>query len=357
MKKVLFPVKVILLLLTMGLIGSNLVAQDLEETLTRLSADAASAYVKPIASGFGADLNSGWVTRVPEATKFSFNISFGVVAMGTFFGDPDRTFSSEGTFRFNQTQANQLIPASVTNPATRQQLINIITNSDIDVGLNGPTIVGSKTDNVKIEFKGGTYTANNETVNLPAQEVELTGVGGILEDLPLLPLAAPQLSVGTVYGTELAIRFLPSIKINDDLGEFSYFGIGVNHNVGQWIPTPIPVDISVGIFTQSLKVGDFFKSSAFQFGVFAGKTFGAGVFSVSPYLGLSMESSSMEVSYDFKSSTPAGDVTVPIKFELEGENSFRLRIGTSFNIAVLKIFVDYNLAKYNSVSAGIGFGF
>lgn len=350
-------VKMVLFLLTAGVLGGNIFAQDLKETLSSLSSDAASSYVNPIVSGFGANLNSGWVTRVPEAKIFSLDVTVGVVAMGTFFSDPDKSFNSEGKFRFNSTQANQLIPSSVTNPTTRQQLINIITSNDIEVGISGPTIVGVKSENVKVTFKGGSYTANNETVNLPAQEIELNGVGGILEDIPLLPLAAPQINIGTVYGTELAFRFLPSIKINDDLGEFSYFGFGVNHNVGQWIPTPIPLDISLGLFTQTLKVGDFFKSSAFQIGLFAGKTFGAGAFSVSPYIGLSTESSNMEVSYDFEVMTPAGLEEIPVRFDLKGENAFRLRIGTSFNLAIVKIFIDYNVAKYNSVSAGLGFGF
>ena len=55
----------------------------------------------PTVSAFGADLNSGWVHRVPKATIFGIDIELGFVAMGTFFSDNNKTFSTSGTFRFN----------------------------------------------------------------------------------------------------------------------------------------------------------------------------------------------------------------------------------------------------------------
>ncbi|MDP3682620.1 MAG: hypothetical protein Q8S01_01690, partial [Ignavibacteria bacterium] len=42
-------------------------SQTLQETLSNLSNDAAQAYVSPIISGFGANLNSGWVHKSPSS--------------------------------------------------------------------------------------------------------------------------------------------------------------------------------------------------------------------------------------------------------------------------------------------------
>jgi hypothetical protein len=54
-------------------------------------------------------------------------------------------------------------------------------------------------------------------------------VHGLLEDLPALPLFAPQLTVGTIYGTQASFRFVPTYDVTD-LGDFKYFGFGLQHN-------------------------------------------------------------------------------------------------------------------------------
>ena len=86
--------------------------KDLQTVLQSLSKDAAIAYVGPTVSALGANLNSGWVHGAPKATIFGIDIEFGFVAMGTFFSDNNKTFSTSGTYRFNRQQADQLVPSS-----------------------------------------------------------------------------------------------------------------------------------------------------------------------------------------------------------------------------------------------------
>jgi hypothetical protein len=94
---------------------------ELEQTLAKITGDASKAYVAPISSAFGANLNSGWVHSAPKATKFSLDIEVGFVAMATLFGSSNQTFTSSGKFRFNSAQAEQLIPSNITNPLVRAQ--------------------------------------------------------------------------------------------------------------------------------------------------------------------------------------------------------------------------------------------
>jgi hypothetical protein len=337
------------LLMFTVLLSLNLFPQsnDLQSTLQKLSKDAATAYVGPTVSAFSANLNSGWVHRVPKATIFGIDIELGFVAMGTFFSDNNKTFSTSGTFRFNTAQATQLVQGA---PAAAQSgLIAQIIKQDFTVGISGPTIVGSKSDTVKIGFKGATI--NGYTI--PSQNLT-TGVIGLLENMPVFPLFAPQLTIGTFYGSSVAIRYVPAIKLDSKIGDFSYFGIGVQHNPGLWLPFPLPLEVSVGIFTQTMKLGTVFQSTATTFGIYGSKTFGPGAFNVTPYAGLSYESGSSDVSYDYIIDTPVPGTPQHLSFNLTAENSVRLMLGAAFKLGFISLNVDYNIASYNVVNAGIG---
>lgn len=320
---------------------------ELEQTLAKITGDASKAYVAPISSAFGANLNSGWVHSAPKATKFSLDIEVGFVAMATLFGSSNQTFSSSGSFRFNSAQAEQLIPSNITG-TQRAQIKNEILSRDFTVTISGPTIVGKKTDSIKVVFPGATIqgqTLAQKTIVLP--------VTGYLEELPALPLAVPQVTLGTVFGTQVAFRYLPEFDISPDLGKFKYTGFGIQHNPTMWFPFPIPINLSVGYFTQSLEVGKVFKTSASMFGIFASKRFGPGALNIEPYLGFSMESSNIDVQYDVVYDTPTGPSPATIKYTLEGENSTRITIGATLKLALLGLSVDYSLAKYNTVSASL----
>jgi len=339
-------------------------SQDLQETLTKLTGNAGEAYVSPIISAFGSNLNSGWVHKSPSSKIFGIDLEIGVVAMGTMFGDNNKTFSSSGTFRFSQSQARSIIDNSTHDPklalmtsAQKDALAAKVAQQDFTVGISGPTIVGSKESEVMVGFSGADVSYNGLTYKVDPKEIA-TGAKGFLGDIPALPMAAPQFSIGTVYGTMASFRFLPSVNIQD-LGKFSYFGFGLQHNPAMFIPVPLPVDISAAFFTQTLKVGEIFKATATTFGIYASKTFGWAFLSIAPFAGVSMESSSVDVSYDVNYATPVPGVTVPgkIAFTMKGENSTRLTVGTSIKLAILNISADYSFAKYKAASLGVNFIF
>jgi Family of unknown function (DUF6588) len=277
--------------------------------------------------------------------------------MGSFFSNPNKSFNVSAPYKFDYNAADRMIPSNYTGAyrdSVRQQIMNIPFN----VSISGPTIVGSKSDTVRVSFSGGTATVNyqghQETVDVAAIE-ENTGAAGFLENLPALPLGAPQVTLGTLYGTSVAFRYLPSITLDEKLGSVSYFGFGLQHNPAVWFNQEMPVDLSLSFFTQSMKVGSIFKSTATDFGVFASKQFGPGALNITPYLGVSLESSSMTVSYNFETTGPDGQpITAPVSFDLKGENSARLTAGFSIKLAFISISADYTLAKYNTASASVG---
>ncbi|MHB1688376.1 MAG: DUF6588 family protein [Ignavibacteriaceae bacterium] len=345
-----------LILFCSFIISSSLKAQnDLSSTLSHLSSGAAQAYVAPVVSGFGADLNSGWVNRVTSSKLLGLDIEFKIVAMGTFFSNQNKTFATSAAFRFNSDQAAQLTQ-SVINPIARQDIENQIISQDFTVGISGPTIIGDKNQFVAVNFPGHTFTSNGFQYNVPTQNI-VTAVNGFLGNIPALPLAAPQLTVGTVYGTSVSLRYLPDIQLNANLGKFSYFGFGIQHNPAAWFALPLPVDFSVGFFVQNMKVGSVFSSNATMFNINASKMFGTSILNITPYAGLGFESSTITVNYNQSIDSPAGPQQVNISFNLNGENTTRFTIGASFGLAIINLNVDYSFAKYNTASAGLGVDF
>lgn len=337
--------------------------RTLTETLQMLSEDAAIKYVNPISSAFGSNLNGGWFHRAPKPSKFSFNFELGVVAMGTFFPDAAKSFDTQGQFRFRRDEAEELI-ANVQWPvgtptSTKEALIDKIITTDFTVGIKGATVIGDSSNHIKLYFPGQDITftdpaTGQHTQNVGAKTIELPFGGfGNLANVSALPLFAPQLTFGTVMGTQVTFRFLPKMKINDDLGDFSYFGFGIQHNPEIWLPIVLPVNVAASFYTQTLKVGDLFKTKTFSFGLNASKQFGPRALNFTPYAGFMYESSKMNVSYDFIVDTPTGQNTVPIDFELTGENKTRFTVGVNIRFLILNLNADYNIGKYNSATAGL----
>ncbi|HDZ27407.1 hypothetical protein LCGC14_0569030 [marine sediment metagenome] len=341
--------------------------EDLQEFLAGLSMDAASKYVAPIVSAFGMNLNGGWFHKAPSAKKFGFNVEVGLVGMATFYpkGVEHLSFDTSGDFRFSTAQAEQLIQSSglVLPLDVENALIAQITQQNFTVNISGATVIGDPTDYIEIDFSGADITFTDPGTGLPRTEtlgidVITLPIGGFaaISDLSFLPLAAPQLSLGTVLGTRVTFRYLPSITLDEELGKFKYFGFGIQHNPGVLLPTPLPFDVGVGYFTQTLEIGTLFKAKTTAFGINASKRLGVGAINITPYAGFMLETSNIDITYDFiLDEGTIDEQVIPIAFELEGENRSRITLGLSIRLLMLNFNADYNIGKYNSVTVGVMF--
>ncbi len=277
--------------------STSLFAQDegIESTLKKMAGDAAKGYVQPIVTGFGANLNGGWFHKAPKSKIFGIDLEVGLVAMGTFTTDENKTFEANGAFKFSGGPVNtgtksqaENIASGISNwsllPAAQQQaIVDKISSTEFTVSIKGPTIVGTKQDTMKITFPGQTITANSINHTVPTQVITLDGVTGVMDGAAMIPLAAPQFSIGTVFGTQATFRYLPEVEIDKEIGKFKYFGFGIQHNPGIWFPNPLPIDLAASFFTQNLKVGTVFETKATAFGINASKQFGFAFLNVTPY--------------------------------------------------------------------------
>lgn len=355
--------KLVLLLLISLSVFVGLQAATLDETLESLSGEAAESYVSPIVSAFGSNLNGGWFHWAPEDKVFGLDVEFGLVFMASMFPDDDKEFEANGSFQFTATQAGQILANTGIQPGDigYNELVEAITEQEMNIDIHGATIIGEEDNHVMLAFPAQTLNVDVNGILMPfdiqGYDVD-SGVGGLLDGVDMLPLAAPQLSIGTIYGTKASFRYMPTYEI-PDVGDFDYFGFGIQHNPKAWLKVPLPVDICASFYTQSMKLGDYVEANATSYGVNVSKTFGMSFLSVTPYAGFMMESSNMKFTYTYEIGDINGVPAEPlnVKFDIDGQNKSRLTLGTTFRLGVFNINADYNIGKYNSLTAGFALGF
>jgi hypothetical protein len=348
-------------------------AQDseLEKTLKKLSEGAAKAYVTPLVSAFGSNLNGGWFHKAPRATLLSLNLEFGLVGMATLF--PEETkfqhFNiQEVEFRFDQEQAQALFDNTGLDQTQIDLLAAAISSIDFNASISGATIVGTSDDYITIELDGqevpdvidprtgqpievgGTILLKDSAGN------PIGGLGDFLSDIfekttPFLPFVAPQVTVGTILGTQFTFRYVPEAfnslpfisAITDDIGEISWTGWGIQHNPKAILPIPFPLDISLGLFKQTLKVGEILEANTTAYGITVSKRLGVGAFNITPYAGYMQESSNINFSYNFV----VDDQEIPVEFEIEGKNTNRMIVGLGLRLLMFNFNADYNFGNYH----------
>jgi len=55
-------------------------------------------------------------------------------------------------------------------------------------------------------------------------------------DMSTLIAAVPQIEIGSLWGTELLIRYIPPVEFDKNVGEFSFWGFGLKHSLSQYLP-------------------------------------------------------------------------------------------------------------------------
>lgn len=350
-------------------------AEEFEQTLMQLSEAAAVEYIRPFVSTFGANLNSGWYVTGPKATKFALSLEVGLVGVGTFIPDDpaSRSFSVDGSFRFTQSQARDIVTSTIglTLPqADEDELVTTISTQDFSVNIEGATIFGVSDDYIQISYGGGDITFTPPSTGIPMTvtidphivTLPIGGFGEYLESIQVLPSVAPQGSVGTILGTKAVFRWLPEIaipgfKLTDELGTIKWFGWGVQHNPGVFFKTPLPLDIALCYYQQNIQIGDVFEANTTSYGLTAFKKLGIPLVSITPYVGFLIEKSTMSFAYDFTlDEGTLFEQNIPIDFELEGENTSRIIAGLSVTVLFFDLYADFNFGNYKAVRIGLMIG-
>jgi hypothetical protein len=331
--------------------------------LEKLGGAAAEGYLGPIVSTIGSDLNQGWFREAPKPVLWGIDFSGRLVVTGTFFDASAERFTASSSTQLDEQTAGllaeEMVPDNLTG-APRTAAVNAVkaqlVGTPVNMAISGPTIIGSSDEEITYTVSSdAVIDVNGQSVALEGQSVGL-GVSGadLAGFLPGVVVPFPQINIGTLAGTQLAIRAAPS------MGDFSFFGFGVNHNPGFWLEQaqlPFGINSSVNFAYTSLSYGDYMEFSAWNAGVMASRRFGWRFLHVTPYAALGVEGSSLEVSYETAFKDPSTGKPIKVGFEADGENLFRATVGTNLRLGILDLSGDFTLAKYNSLSVVAGLGF
>jgi hypothetical protein len=274
---------------------------QINDRFSVLNPDNLQAYAKPLATTLGTALNSGGYNSAKISSFFGF--SFSLRGMYVMIPDDQKTF----------------VPGNLPQNYT-----------------SGPTATF-------YGDKGATYPGSNGYIAMP---------GGY--NISSIPAGMPQIAV-SFMGTEVMLRYLPSIKVGDS-NQLNMFGIGIAHEISQYFPL-LPVDVAVQLLYNKITLTNIVDCKSFAFNVHASKSFGI----VTPYVGLQYESSSFTASYTTTADPSSGDPYLrqahKVSLTVDGDDSFRATIGASFQLAVLVLNADYSVTSQPVATAGLSFEF
>ena len=298
-------------------------SDELSALLEDVGETYARGYLAPLISGFGINQNSG-LYHTAAIPHTGLSISFAIKGMASEVTDADKTFSTN-------TSVDLLDFIEPGDPMYNQIVAN---GSEGVVVFEGPTVFGA-------EEETGTITGYWHGIPV----FQETGIEALV-DLDYVPTVTPEASIGGIYGLRGTIRWLPTYDAQD-IGEIKYMGVGVSWTPNILLPT-LPVDIAVGMFQQSLDVGDVLSSTASSRYIAVSKAFSV----LTLYGGVASEESSMDVQY----TQVDEDEEIDINFTLDGVQDKRTTIGATLSLGV-KLNVEMNMGNMTNYSGGLIFGF
>lgn len=213
----------------------------------------------------------------------------------------------------------------------------------------------------------------------------------------------PQFEVGSLYGTELLIRFIPKVYMGENIGNFAFWGLGLKHSLSQYweeknFYKKFPIDLAAQIVYQGTSLDNEVgvtnarldaDAKFWNFNIHASKRFKLindefwkGYLDI--YTGVSYETVDITAHYkytlaadtqwrlglldaDLDPNTGAlirihepepergypGD-TQPQYATIDlSDSNVKGVIGASFQLGPAAIFLDFNLSKFNIFTTGI----
>jgi hypothetical protein len=177
-----------------------------------------------------------------------------------------------------------------------------------------------------------------------------------------VPVPMVHLGFGLPKGTDLKLRYIPTLDLGDD-GTVKMFGVGVMHDIKQWIPgiKLMPFDLSafVGYTKFEMQYQLDPNSNPDQQGIFnmnattiqgvIGKKFSVITFYGGLGYNIAKSNIALKGNYDIDGTNYKDPVD--LKFAASGP---RATIGTRLKLAVFTFHADYTLQKYKCLTVGFG---
>ncbi len=299
------------------------------------------AYFAPAMEGFIYGMNNGWYHTAKVHKTLGFDLTIGL--SGAIVPSKREMFSISGLTSINQPSGTA----------------------------TGSTFAGPDTETPMTVTRTLTIGGNSQevTANFPMP-------GGIIDDLPLKAVPAPiaQLNIGLPFKIDAMVRFFPETDLGDDGGKAKMLGLGIKKEITDWFGPldKLPLHVSLlAAFTnmdvtyaiedgnngalQTSNASAALELNSYTLQAIASLNFP--FINIYGGLGYSSGKSTLEMTgtyqgtYSYGGQTITENLTPPsLKFDASG---FKSTIGARISLGPLKIFGDYTLQEYNTISAGI----
>ncbi|MDH5608417.1 MAG: hypothetical protein OEY56_02975 [Cyclobacteriaceae bacterium] len=291
-------------------------------------------YLEPVFVGIGYDLNSGWYNTGKPHKILGLDLT---VQANLAFVPQDARF-----FTFNNADYTLVQLA----PGSSDQLPTLLgPNLPAD---NLPELVFNPDD--------------------PITSVRITAPTGAGIDEKLfgmnpVPLPVAQMGIGLIKNTELKLRIIPERTFGDPGAEsrVKLFGIGVMHDVKQWIPGMklLPFDLSAFAGYTRFNTSIALNNQGTQYSelTVGGTTFQAIISKkisvATAYAGLGVITTSSNFNMTGTFDTQVGSFTDPIAFDY-AKSGARANVGARVKLAIFTIHAEYAIQHYNTLTVGLG---
>ena len=291
-------------------------------------------YISPMMKAVGYGMNQGWYNTAKPHNFPGFDLTFSV--------NPVMVPSSDKIFQVDNSK-----------------MTSVYLSQDLNGGNPGPT---GKGNIPTVMGKNNVTTTYTSKTAVPGSFNGPDGIG-----IGFIPMPTANLGIGLPKNTDLKVRFVPSVNLgkatSDKLtGSFSLWGIGVMHDIKQWIPgvKALPFDLSgfFGYTSMKLSAGvdknqpnnkaDFTVSATTIQALISKKL---AILTVYAGVGYNMATTKLNVkgTYDFN----GAQVKDPFALSATA-NGARATGGLRLKFGPLTFHGDYTLAKYKAMSLGVG---
>lgn len=299
------------------LLHAQTVTEPLAEKIKKVSEELLEGYTQPLITAFGTGISTGLFHSATSHKTLGFDLGVRVM----YIQIPGNAKYFDGT----------AVACSLVG--------NDIVYYDVDLD-SVSTVFGPK-EQTDIPVSGS-------AIGIPPYVPAGFNLSGV-------PLIMPQLNIGLIMGSELAIRYVP-VKFKGS--DINFLGLGLKQQVNS-LPginkVPLPLSIAVGGAIQRFSLKDeegnqILNSQNWCVQLLASKR----LVVFEPFVGIGLEGTKVLFRYDFEymipdtlSGLPVG-VTREIEVELTSQNHYRAMAGFTLKLGFFYLHYDYNFLPYGT---------
>lgn len=323
--------------------GTSVFGQDQVKDILKGSKEdinyLANGYLTGTLKAWGNGINQGWYNTAKPHKILGFDLT----VVGSMISVP----SVEQTFAVDNSK--------LTN-------ISLVNSAGVATNGNVPTFAGSD------GTAAPQYQYKNAGGLIPG--TRFSGPTGVTGGSVAVPMA--QIGIGLPKGFELKFRYIPETDLKSYVNSLnnktvvSLFGIGVMHDIKQYIPviSQLPFDLSafVGYTKYNLDVNldssrpanvALYEGSATTIQGLISKKFAIVTFYGS--IGYNFANTSAAIKGTYSSGTPLVPVSLtdPVNVSVSTSGP-RATAGIQLKLLIFTFHADYTLQDYSAITGGVG---